>query len=476
MTYRFEWPRCGMALLALLSAVACKPSSLVGVSDAPNTVVDPSQIKTASSATALYNSALGSMTYTLNSAISGGGIIASGLLTDELQATADNSTNTTVDDARSGSTANGDGFGANLYRMMHEARVQQQQARQALALYAPNTPKAWQGQLYANEAYTVLMFAEWYCSGIPLTAVPLVGPQVPTRGFTTEELYTKAIALFDSAMVVGADSAQFVNLARVGKARALLALGQFATADTVVQSVPTNFVYTILTSPSGSFSGYLTTRVGGYRAQNHEGGSPMVWSADPRTGTMIITAAADSMVWAAKYFVTSSGTLDPTLTQVGAPARLADGLEARLIQAEAALHAGNPSWLTILDTLRATCIGTAPCAPVPGLNTTNLPTTLTDPGTSDTRLDLVMKERAMWLYMTAHREGDLRRLAHVYHRDATTLWPTGTYLNPAFPPLYNNPPSSNVSLTTYGNNMVLLPDPSEQARNPLYGGCYDRNP
>lgn len=217
-------------------------------------------------------------------------------------------------------------------------------------------------------------------------------------------------------------------------------------------------------------------RIGMYRAQDHEGGSPMVWSTDPRTGTMVLPEYADSMVWPAKYYVTQSGTLDPTVPQVGAPVRLADGLEARLIQAEAALSANNANWLTILDTLRSHCIGSAPCAPVPGLTSVNLPVNLTDPGTPDARLDLLMKERAMWLYMTGHREGDLRRLAHVYHRDASTLWPRGAYVNPAFPPLYTSPPYSNVLLTTYGNDMVFFPDAGEQVRNPLYGGCYDRNP
>jgi len=189
---------------------------------------------------------------------------------------------------------------------------------------------------------------------------------------------------------------------------------------------------------------------------------------------MILPDLAGPMLWPAKYYITPSGTLDPTLTGVGAPVRLADGLEARLIQAEAELAANNSSWLSILNTLRAICVGSAACAPVPGITTTNLPDTLTDPGSATARLDLVMQERAMWLYMTGHREGDLRRLAHVYHRDPTTLWPTGTVVAPAFPPLYySDLPENN---TTYGSDMVLTPEPTEMERNSLYGGCYDREP
>jgi hypothetical protein len=103
-----------------------------------------------------------------------------------------------------------------------------------------------------------------------------------------------------------------------------------------------------------------------------------------------------------------------------------------------------------------------------------LPSTLTDPGTPDTRLDLLMSERAMWLYMTGHREGDLRRLAHVYHRDPSTLWPHGTISAPAFTPLYSAALAENG--TSYGSDMVLGPDPSETKLNPLYGGCYDLDP
>jgi hypothetical protein len=180
------------------------------------------------------------------------------------------------------------------------------------------------------------------------------------------------------------------------------------------------------------------------------------------------------MLWPAKYFPTSSGTLDPTVVGAPTPVRMADGLEARLIQAEAALAANDPRWLTILNTLRATCITMSPCAPVPTLTDANLPDTLTDPGTPDARLDLVMRERAMWLYMTGHREGDLRRLAHIYHRDPATLWPKGIVSAPAFSPLYRT--ALAVNGTLYGGDMVLSPDPTEVTRNSLYGGCYDRNP
>ena len=80
----------------------------------------------------------------------------------------------------------------------------------------------------------------------------------------------------------------------------------------------------------------------------------------------------------------------------------------------------------------------------------------------------------MWLYLTGHREGDLRRMAHVYHRAVATLWPTGTIVSPAFPPVTDTPLSENGTL--YGNDVVFTSDPREHNSNPLYAGCYDYNP
>jgi len=454
------------------SIAACSPSSLVDV-QAPSTRVDPSQVKTSSAALQLYNAASAWIARPLAGYGAWNVVQMDGLFTDELEAMA----GFTYVDARTIFPPGTSSATDLLYTSIHQARVQAQQARQALQLYAPDAPRALQGQLFALEGYTVVWLAELYCSGIPLTTVPLDGRAQPTRGFTTQELFTRAIALFDSAIVAGADSARFVNLARVGKSRALLGLGEFATADTVVQSVPTDFVYLVQFSANTSeFNNRLSTSAGriAYRAQDNEGGNGLVWSTDPRTAIIQQPARSGAMFWPAKYYATASGTLDPNTASPESPVRLADGLEARLIQAEAALAAGNASWLTTLNTLRATCVESATCAPVPTLTTVNLPDTLTDPGTSATRLDLVMKERAMWLYMTGHREGDLRRLAHIYRRDPATLWPTGTISEPAFPPLYRVPQITNG--TSYGADMVFPPNGDEQANNPLYTGCNDRNP
>jgi len=461
-----------------MTSLACSPGSLVDV-QSPSTVVDPSQVQTATGAAGLRTSAL---SYVLDAYVNGGFtsvITMSGTITDELQdpyyqgRSGDDRNILSVNAGEGGDKTNG--FG---YDQIQSARVATRQALQALQLYASNSssvPRAWQGEMYALQGYTVVWFAELYCSGIPLSESSLTGSQVPTRGLTTEELFNTAIALFDSAMVAGADSARFVHLASVGKARALLDLGQFAAADSAVQGVPTDFVYFIRPGASGNFAQfYFSSDVSGgaHRVMDREGTNGLVWSTDPRTAVMAEPDLTGAMLWPAKYNIDpSSGIPDPTTPQSNTIVRIADGLEARLIQAEAALARGDDSWLTTLNTLRATCIGSAACAPRLGL-TASLPP-LADPGPT-TRLDTLMKERAMWLYLTGHREGDLRRMAHVYHRDAETLWPTGTMMEPAYPDWFPSPGVENGS--QYGHDTVYGPDVAEHTRNPLYGGCYDTNP
>jgi hypothetical protein len=467
-----------MPLSFVTILAACSPSSLVDV-QSPSTVVDPSLIDNATAAAQLRTGAIVRMMGAFGRLQTSSVVVMSGTLTDELSESYYYS-GLTGNDRNVLNTAVGKNTGGFGYDVIQLARIKAQQAQQALQLYASNSstvPRAWQGEMYALEGYTVIWLAELYCSGIPLTSAPLVGTAVPTRGLTTTELFNSAIALFDSAVVAGADSAQYVDLARVGKARALLDLGQFEAADSAVQDVPTSFVYVVpsasSTTDSYGFFTFPTQGTGGYyRVEDHEGGNGLVWSTDPRTGVTTVDSLTGTMLWAGKYNV-SAGVVKPTVSNPGASLRLADGLEARLIQAEAALARGDASWLTILNTLRATCYGTAPCAPISTLTATSLPP-LSDPGTPDARLDTVMQERAMWLYLSGHREGDLRRMAHVYNRDPSTLWPTGIISIPAYPPMFTQPGSENG--TPYGADVVYGPDVNEQLRNPLYGGCYDTHP
>ena len=52
---------------------------------------------------------------------------------------------------------------------------------------------------------------------------------------------------------------------------------------------------------------------------------------------------------------------------------------------------------------------------------------LVDPGTQLGRENLLFSERALWLYATGTRLGDMRRLIGQYGRTQSTVLPTGAY-------------------------------------------------
>ena len=122
---------------------------------------------------------------------------------------------------------------------------------------------------------------------------------------------------------------------------------------------------------------------------------------------------------------------------------IASGIEARLIEAEAALRSGDATtWLSKLNLARAT--------------RTDLPE-LADPGDATARTDLMFRERAFWMFGTGHRLGDLRRLIRQYGRAAETIFPTGSY-----------PKGGNYSTD------VNIPLSADEANNPHFTGCTDR--
>ena len=118
------------------------------------------------------------------------------------------------------------------------------------------------------------------------------------------------------------------------------------------------------------------------------------------------------------------------------PFVLASGVEARLIEAEAALQAADAGWLNTLNTL-------PPTAPSTHNRTRRIRRRPTRCGTQEpqvcrdsrrsvipgprTPIELLFTERAFWLFITGHRQGDLRRLIRQYHRRQEDVYPTGFY-------------------------------------------------
>jgi hypothetical protein len=137
---------------------------------------------------------------------------------------------------------------------------------------------------------------------------------------------------------------------------------------------------------------------------------------------------------------------------------LAQGIEARLIEAEAALRSGNFSdWAADLNALRADTADTH----VGGLGVLGADSTTSASATA--QVDLMFRERAFWLFGTGHRLGDLRRMVRQYGRAQETVFPIGAYPYAGF----------NGAPATYGND-VNFPIAAAERANPNFHGCLSR--
>jgi hypothetical protein len=143
------------------------------------------------------------------------------------------------------------------------------------------------------------------------------------------------------------------------------------------------------------------------------------------------------------------------------------GLDARLIEAEAALKGGNVAgMLTILNTLRATPIElTAPSPTATGTHPgwkTPFMAALTDPGTTTGQIDLLFREKAFWTFGRGQRLGDLRRLVRDYGRAAdgsnTGGFPMGQHFKGG----------------SFAGDLNLPVTTDEQIGNPNFTSCIDR--
>jgi len=479
--------RSGIALLLVAAALAgCSPEKLAGNDQLPPDVPDPAHMKTPAGAIAAYHGTLVELRYAF-----GGNdysfVPVSGLLTDELRygdlgqigslaapMLVDSRFMPEDPGIRSNSLTPSSDMGT--YALLHKVRGQARQARGALLAYAPDSSTALVGYLDVVEGYADVFLADLFCSGIPLSTLDFEGDFTYQPGSSTEEVYQHALALFDSALAVSADSERVMNLARVGKGRALLALGRYADAAQAVADVPDDFRYafeytainnsnTIDQGTGGSFVYHDFGIVGlgmSLTMADTEGvnGLPYVSSRDPRIPWVVLgTNRYGHVRWRPANLPTDgSGSIV-----------LASGVEARLIQAEAALQAGGADWLATLNTLRTDGTYDTRRDPTDSTQTDTLwhagtggvagLAPLGDPGTPDGRVSLLFQERAYWLYLTGHRQSDLRRLIRQYGRQQQNVYPVGSY-----PGAYN----------TYGTDVTAPIPGAERISNPLFTGCRSR--
>jgi hypothetical protein len=333
-----------------------------------------------------------------------------GLLADEWRSGDTFEQRNTVD-ARSTNITNS--FLASPFRNMQRTRNDGRRAITALRTFSP-VPGTNVALMFLLTAFAENQMGETYCNGIPFSDLTADGTDIIYGNpVTIDSAFKRATNDADSALAsntgVASEVTRMANFAALIKARALLNRGLFAQAAAAVTAVPTSYVYQATYSIATLDNQNWSLNVNGkrYVITDVEGGTGMPFRSanDPRLPTGSGTIAFDGNT---PYFFT-------TLWARSDPVTVASGIEARLIEAEAALNAAAPdvaTYLAKMNEARATKAGLAP---------------LTDPGTQTARVDLLFRERAFWMFGTGHRLGDLRRLIRQYGRGSETVFPTGIF-------------------------------------------------
>jgi hypothetical protein len=423
------------------------------------TVIDPSAANSAAGADALRIGALSRLRGI--SAGNGSGDspwMFSGLITDEWKSS-DTFSQRNETDQRSVQDNN-----ANLtpiLRDLYRARTSAHEAIAALTTYAP-TPAANIGQMFMVMGITETYLAEYFCNGAPLPDASTETPP-PSPGVSNATIYNVALAHFDSALATTSATDAFTvsvkNAASVGKGRVLIEMGKFPEAAAAVAAVPTSFqLLATFSLTSGSNQIWSL----GQSAKRWTVGDsfdvtgiiknslPFASAKDPRipvTGSTLGTSAAG------RGFDGATNLVYTTLWARTDPTPIVSGIDARMIEAEAKLKAGDiAGMMTILNALRA--------APQ-NLGAINTPvmTALATPATQADAINLFFRDKAFWTYARGQRLGDLRRLIRLYGRaaDGSDTFPSGPFFKGG----------------NYGTD-VNFPVTVDEQNNPQFTGCTDR--
>ena len=349
-------------------------------------------------------------------------------------------------------------FLTDANRALHRARLSAEQAIDLMAEFDPGAPPSQVAEMHFVQAYVVNLMAENYCSGLVFSTV-VDGVEQFGSQITTTAAFEKELGHADDglALITGTSAADLrVKYAlQVTKGRILTNLNRQAEAATAVAGVPTDFRYEMLHSQTTMRNQVyeLNNLNRRYSVSASEGtnGVNFATAGDPRVP---VCTGGDAVCRAAGVTQNRRDDLSssPFLVQLvwptaESPLALVTGVEARMIEAEAQLKAGNDAGaLATLNAARTTVPGLAPLA---------------DAGSAAARVDQLFRERAFWFFGTGHRVGDLRRLVRQYGRSATTVFPTGEWHKGG----------------NYGGD-VTIPIPQAEENNPNVPAgqtCLDRN-
>ena len=451
-----------LTAVVLTFASACSTDEVLSVED-PD-VVRPESLDDPASLPVFLSSAYAEVLAGYNGGTFEGIVNYSGLLADEFIQTESFPTRFEVDTRNMlvGNTSLRD-----IFRELSRGRAAAERAaRKYVELESPNAIGRAEALNLAGFAY--IFFGENYCSGVPFST--LNDDQTITYGApqTTQEMFETAIAQFDTAITVatavgGSNATRFINAARIGRGHALINLGRFADAAAAVTGVAPEFKFDFQHSDNSARqnNGVWSLSINGGRwgVADREGGSGLTFRSAP-----------DVRVASRPRSINNGNGFDggPMFEALKYPARttavtLADGVEAELIKAEAQLQAGNATgFVGTLNALRANA------AVLTARGYTGTLPALADPGTAAGRQDLLFRERAYWLFLTAHRLGDMRRLIRQYSRGAETVFPTGSYFSNGRTTIYGTDTSFPIPVEELNN-------PEVEAGPPNLKGCLNRD-
>lgn len=458
-----------LPLLGGLAACNTKDTLLEAVD--PD-VIDPDDVNSIEGAQSLYVGALGRLRQSTAGSSTGTGGEGStwlfgGLLADEWS-TSSTFVQNDETDQRNIQTNNSTVEG--MFRDLARTRTSSTQAIKVMKEFR-ETEVAKIAELYFARAFAEMQMANDFCNGIPLSdgSIQEIDYDTPR---TIAEVFETAIASADSglALVQGLTEADPTKIRRallVTKARALIGLNRQAEAAALVTTaaVPNSFSYEVtfaVTSGNNVLWNQPNSALRYAVADSVEGNARnlRVFNAIP------FLSAADPRV-PARYVLASNGR-DTTRSQDGrtfartttlwgrlTSTPVVNGLDARLIEAEGRLKAGDiAGMMTILNALRA-----AP--PRLGEIQPAAMAALPAPANQEAAISLYFREKAFWQYSRGHRLGDLRRLIRQYGRAANQVFPVGEHYRGG----------------NYGAD-VNLPVPQAEENNPELGNrpaCIDRN-
>ncbi len=346
------------------------------------------------------------------------------------------------------------------YYSVHTARINAQQSRDILSQFSSDSLTEYIGAAHIVEAYAILLFAENLCSGVPLTQVRFNRDIEYTPGFSTQELFAAAVSHFDTAISLLDSDSDLSKLAHIGKARGSLGLNNLVEANEAIKDIAPSFRYNLVYSgtavpATGTISNaFWTSTSSGVGQANIN--SLEVLANDGNTGKVWYSRAPVEMDPRVPVTTVSSGgglsiaAIARQQKYIGGAVQfpLASGLEADLIRAEYLLSIDDPSWIDVINNLRATV----------GLGD------LVAPANKADAVEMIFDERASWFYLQATRLGDMRRLVRYYGKSTFNVYPSGPYSR------------GGLVTTRYGEATVFTPDESEYSHNYRYQGCDHVNP